>query len=114
MSKHRLTQIHEPSGRMNLCIAVHAHHIEGMDRLKSSAHLNRLYEHAKSKKYVLEVEWMNVGDLVIWDNTCTMHCALGGVFEGKYRRDMRTATVHDASSQARGLNEHSDKRQGLP
>jgi alpha-ketoglutarate-dependent 2,4-dichlorophenoxyacetate dioxygenase len=55
-----------------------------------------------------------VGDLVIWDNTCVMHRAVGGLFEGKYKRDMRRATVHDGSSQAWGLNEHTDQRQGLP
>lgn len=33
-----------------------------------------------------------------------MHRACGGEFEGKYIRDMRRATVFDASSTAWGLN----------
>jgi alpha-ketoglutarate-dependent 2,4-dichlorophenoxyacetate dioxygenase len=114
MGRHRLVQLHEPSGRMNLYIAAHAHHIEGIESDSSKELLDRLYEHAKQSKYVFEVEWKNVGDLVIWDNTCVMHRAVGGSFEGKYRRDMRRTTVHDGSSQAWGLNEHTDERQGLP
>lgn len=114
MGRHRLVQLHEPSTRMNLYIAAHAHHIEGMEPEASRKFLDKLYEHAKKPKYVFEVEWGNVGDLVIWDNTCVMHRAVGGSFEGKYKRDMRRATVHDGSLQAWGLNEHTDKRQGLP
>ncbi|KAH8812901.1 alpha-ketoglutarate-dependent 2,4-dichlorophenoxyacetate dioxygenase [Xylogone sp. PMI_703] len=114
MGRHRLVQRHEASGRMNLYIASHAHHIEDMDPEDSKALLDRLYSHAKQPKYVVEVEWLNVGDLVVWDNTCTMHRAVGGTFEGKYKRDMRRATVHDGSSQAWGLNEHTDTRMGLP
>ena len=114
MNRHRLTQIHEPSGRMNLYIAAHAHHIEGIDPDRSRALLDKLYEHAKQPQYLLEIEWEGTGDLVMWDNTCTMHRAVEGTFEGRYRRDMRRATVHDGSSQAWGLNEHNDQRQGLP
>lgn len=114
MGRHRLVQLHEPSGRMNLYIAAHVHHIEGMEPSESRALIDRLYSHAIQPKYVVEIEWEGVGDLVIWDNTCTMHRAIGGEFERKYRRDMRRVTVHDSSSQAWGLNEHSNVRQGLP
>jgi alpha-ketoglutarate-dependent 2,4-dichlorophenoxyacetate dioxygenase len=114
MGRHQLVQCHEPSGRMNLYIAAHAHHIEGMEPKASTALLHQLYEHAKQPKYVFEIEWESPGDLVLWDNTCTMHRAVGGAFEGKYLRDMRRATVHDRSSRAWGLNEHTNIRQGLP
>ena len=46
------------------------------------------------------------------DNTCVMHRAAGGTFEGKYKRDMRRTTVHDGSSQAWGLNDKSAARMG--
>jgi alpha-ketoglutarate-dependent 2,4-dichlorophenoxyacetate dioxygenase len=114
MGRHRLVQVHEPSGRMNLYIAAHVHHIEGMESEASKNLLDRLYEHAKQPKYIFEVKWENVGDLIIWDNTCVMHRAVGGSFQGKFKRDMRRVTVHDSSSQAWGLNEHTDERQGLP
>ncbi|KKA17669.1 hypothetical protein T310_8389, partial [Rasamsonia emersonii CBS 393.64] len=114
MSRHKLVQRHEPSGRMNLYIAAHVHHIEGLEPDKSKALFDTLYTHATQPKYVLSVEWENEGDLILWDNTCVMHRAAGGSFEGRYRRDMRRTTVHDASSMAWGLNEKSDVRQGLP
>jgi alpha-ketoglutarate-dependent 2,4-dichlorophenoxyacetate dioxygenase len=114
MGRHKLVQKHEASGRMNLYIAAHVHHIEDLDAEKSQQLFDDLYEHCLQKKYILEVEWKEPGDLVIWDNTCTMHRAVGGPFLRKYRRDMRRCTVHDSSSLAWGLNEHTDLRQGLP
>jgi alpha-ketoglutarate-dependent 2,4-dichlorophenoxyacetate dioxygenase len=114
MSRHKLVQKHEPSGRMNLYIAAHVHHVEGLPTAESDALVAELFAHATQPKYVLSVEWKNNGDLVIWDNTCVMHRAVPGGFSHKYRRDMRRATVHDGSVHAWGLNEHSDVRQGLP
>lgn len=99
---------------MNLYIASHVHHIEGLSEMKSKSLFDKLYRHAQQPKYVLDVDWHDPGDLVVWDNTCVMHRAGSGSFEGKYRRDMRRTTVHDSSGQAWGLNEHSDVRQGLP
>ncbi|KAG6360938.1 hypothetical protein INS49_012006 [Diaporthe citri] len=114
MGRHRVAQKHERSGRMTLYIAMHIHHIEDLDTEASKRLFDKLFRHATQEKYRLMVEWENVGDLVIWDNTCTMHRAVGGEFAFKYKRDMRRATVHDDSSQAWGLNEHVDTQQGLP
>jgi len=100
MGRHFLLQRHDASGRMNLYIASHVHHIEGLKPEKSQELFNLLYNHAKSAKYTVEIEWISPGDLVIWDNTCTMHRAVSGPFLQQYRRDMRRATVHDSSSQA--------------
>jgi alpha-ketoglutarate-dependent 2,4-dichlorophenoxyacetate dioxygenase len=66
MAKHRLVQRHEPSGRMNLYIAAHAHHIDGMSKEESRPIIERLLEHASQEKYTFEVQWENDGDLVIW------------------------------------------------
>lgn len=114
MSRHRLVQRHEPSGRMNLYIASHVHHIEGLSEEKSRRLIERLYEHACAEEYIVSIEWKGDGDLIMWDNTCVMHRATGGTFEGKFKRDMRRATVHDGSVHAWGLNEKSARRQGYP
>ncbi|OQV08497.1 hypothetical protein CLAIMM_12760 [Cladophialophora immunda] len=114
MGRHYLVQQHESSGRMNLYIASHVHHLEGLEPDESTELFDRLYKHATQPEYTVEIEWQTPGDLVVWDNTCTMHRAVGGPFLRKYRRDMRRATVHDSSSQAWGLNEHSDVRVGMP
>jgi alpha-ketoglutarate-dependent 2,4-dichlorophenoxyacetate dioxygenase len=114
MGRHKLVQRHEASGRMNLYIAAHVHHIEGLEPEKSQELFDQLFQHATRKSNVFKVEWEQPGDLVIWDNTCTMHRAVGGSFLQTYRRDMRRTTVHDASSHAWGLNEHTDVRVGMP
>lgn len=117
MSRHRLVQVHEPSGRWNLYVASHLHHIEGSepeDRGALEALRERLYRHATQDRYVVSVDWDHEGDLVIWDNTCVMHRATPGEYEGKYPRDMRRATVHDGSSQAWGLNDRTAARQAYP
>lgn len=114
MGRHRLVQLHEDSNRMNLYIAAHVHHIEDMEPQRSQALVSQLFKHATQAKYTFEIEWESPGDLVIWDNTCTMHRAVGGPFLRQYKRDMRRCTVHDSSSQAWGFNEHTDVRQGLP
>ncbi|OCL11759.1 alpha-ketoglutarate-dependent 2,4-dichlorophenoxyacetate dioxygenase [Glonium stellatum] len=112
MARHKLVQRHEPSGRMNLYVSAHAHHIEGVPPEKSKALLDTLMRHATQEKYVVSVPWENVSDLVIWDNTCVMHRAVGGAFEGKYKRDLRRTTVHDSSPTAWGFNE-GDVPQGF-
>jgi len=89
MSRHKLIQRHEPSGRMNLYIASHAHHIEGESPEKSKELISTLYKHACQPRYVVSIDWQNNTDLLLWDNTCVMHRAAGGSFEGKYKRDMR-------------------------
>ncbi|KXH32992.1 alpha-ketoglutarate-dependent 2 [Colletotrichum salicis] len=114
MGRHKLIQKHQTSGRMNLYLAAHIHHIENLTPAASKALFEKLFEHATQEKYRVTVEWEDVGDLVIWDNTCTMHRAMGGEFAYRFRRDMRRATVHDGSSLAWGLNERTGVRQGLP
>lgn len=113
MGRHRLAQVHEASGRGNLYVAAHVHHIEGVGTEESERLVRRLYGHACQKKYVVSVDWESEGDLVMWDNTCVMHRATEGTYEGKYARDMRRATVHDTSSQAWGLNDSSEPQTGF-
>lgn len=111
MSKHRLVQLHEISGRMNLYIAAHAHHIEGLPVDQSTQLLKDLMDHCTQEKYRVSVNWEQPGDLVVWDNTAVMHRA--GKFEGGFVRDMRRTTVHDSSSTAWGLNGTDAKRPGF-
>ncbi|KAK4938530.1 hypothetical protein LTR10_021062 [Elasticomyces elasticus] len=130
--RHDVIQTHGPSGRQNLYIANHLHHLEykhpkskdfvatpeqPFERVpepQSTELIEKLLAHATQDKYVLSVEWQNEGDLVIWDNTCVMHKAGQGTFMEKYARDMRRCTVHDGSKDAWGYNEKTTVRMGLP
>lgn len=105
-SKHRIAQRHEPSGRMNLYIGAHLHHIEGegMTPERSAELVEKLNKHATQEKYRITVSWDQPGDMVIWDNRCVMHRAGLWTGGGKYKRDLRRTTVHDDGPTAWGLN----------
>lgn len=66
MSRHRMVQLHEPSGRMNLYIASHAHHIDGQTKEDSQPMIQSLLQHASQDKYTFTVDWHNNGDVVMW------------------------------------------------
>jgi alpha-ketoglutarate-dependent taurine dioxygenase len=63
------------SGRKSLVIGSTASHVVGMDRRASAGLLCRLREWATQPQFVYRHRW-TIGDLVIWDNTGTMHRAL--------------------------------------
>ncbi|KAF4990935.1 hypothetical protein F66182_16589, partial [Fusarium sp. NRRL 66182] len=69
MSRHLLLQIHERSGLPTIYLAKHIHSLEGVSLEESQAILNRLFEHTTQDKYIIEVEWKDVGDMIVWDNT---------------------------------------------
>jgi alpha-ketoglutarate-dependent taurine dioxygenase len=63
------------SGRKSLVLGCTAARVEGMDVDEGEALLCRLREWATQPQFVYRHEWQE-GDLVIWDNTGTMHRAL--------------------------------------
>jgi alpha-ketoglutarate-dependent taurine dioxygenase len=63
------------SGRRSLVLGSTAAYVVGMSPQDSSALLCRLRDHATQPQFVYRHEW-KLGDLVIWDNTGTMHRAL--------------------------------------
>lgn len=63
------------SGRKSLVLGSTASHIEGMDLREGWALLAKLRDWATQPQFVYRHEW-TLGDLVIWDNTGTMHRAL--------------------------------------
>lgn len=63
------------SGRKSLVLGSTASHIEGMELRDGWNLLTRLRDHATQAQFVYSHEW-TVGDLLIWDNTGTMHRVL--------------------------------------
>ena len=73
-----------------LCPAV-IRHIEGMEPAEGLALIETLMAHAAQERYVYRHRWRE-GDLVIWDNRCTLHTA--SLFDHeKYLRLMFRTTV---------------------
>ncbi|KAI9873526.1 MAG: hypothetical protein M1830_000309 [Pleopsidium flavum] len=98
---HTLVQTSPEGVRKTLYIASHARRILGMKERESTQLINYLLNHAQQPQYQLGVKWKNVGDLVQWDNRCTMHRATA--FEDQInRRDMRRTTVYDHGPYAFG------------
>lgn len=63
------------SGRKSLVLGSTASHIEDMDLREGWALLTRLRDWATRPEFVYRHEW-KLGDMVIWDNTGTMHRAI--------------------------------------
>jgi alpha-ketoglutarate-dependent taurine dioxygenase len=63
------------SGRKSLVLGCTARHIVAMDFRKSAELLVRLRDWATLPQFVYRHKW-SVGDLVVWDNTGTMHRVL--------------------------------------
>jgi len=93
-ARHKLVQTHPGSGRKTLYIASHASHIVGWPVEEGRKLLRELIEFATQPQFVRAVSWRQAGDLVIWDNRCTMHRATP-FDDTVYRRDMRRTTVFD-------------------
>lgn len=62
------------SGRKSLVLGCTATQVIGMDRRESTLLLNRLREHATSAPFFYSHQW-SPGDMVMWDNTGTLHRA---------------------------------------
>lgn len=86
-----LVQTHPRSGRRSLMVGSHASHIVGMPVEEGRALLKELVAFATQDKYVYTHKW-RVGDLLLWDNYCTMHRATP-YDDFAQRRDLRRTTV---------------------
>ncbi|MEM7060705.1 MAG: TauD/TfdA family dioxygenase [Pseudomonadota bacterium] len=91
--KRPLVRFHKESGRKALYLASHAEYILGMEVPDGKMLLRDLIEHCTQPQFVHTHTWA-IGDLIIWDNRCTLH--RGRPYdEALYRRDMRRATIED-------------------
>ena len=91
-ARQRLVRVHPATGRRSLYLASHASHVIGWPVPDGKMLLIELMEHATQRAFVHTHPWQ-VGDLVMWDNRCTMH--RGRPFDPACRRDMRRATIED-------------------
>jgi alpha-ketoglutarate-dependent 2,4-dichlorophenoxyacetate dioxygenase len=87
-----LVRTHPASGRKSLFLSSHAGRIRGMPEPEARMLLLDLTEHATQRQFVYTHRWQ-VGDLVMWDNRCTMHRARA--YDETQVRDMHRTTVSD-------------------
>jgi alpha-ketoglutarate-dependent 2,4-dichlorophenoxyacetate dioxygenase len=94
-SPQRLVRRHPGSGRKTLYLSAHASHIVGWPVADGRLLLHDLNTHATQRQFVYSHKWA-AGDLVIWDNRCTMH--RGRPHDEAAPRDLRRATTLDTGS----------------
>jgi alpha-ketoglutarate-dependent 2,4-dichlorophenoxyacetate dioxygenase len=82
-----------PYGRKSLYIGGHAAGIVGWPEQEALRFLDELYQFATQDKFLYVHTWRE-GDLLIWDNRCTLHRATP-LPSDKYKRDVRRATVNE-------------------
>jgi alpha-ketoglutarate-dependent 2,4-dichlorophenoxyacetate dioxygenase len=90
-----LVRHHPASGRTSLYLASHASHIIGWPVEKGRALIEELIAFATQPRFVYQHRW-TVGDLVIWDNRCTMH--RGRPYDDTQRRVLHRTTVSDRAN----------------
>jgi alpha-ketoglutarate-dependent 2,4-dichlorophenoxyacetate dioxygenase len=91
-----LVRVIPESGRKSLYLASHAGRIFGMGDAEGRALIDELIAHATQRQFVYTHRW-RVGDLVMWDDRCTMH--RGTAFDDlRFRRDVQRATVSDVAN----------------
>jgi alpha-ketoglutarate-dependent 2,4-dichlorophenoxyacetate dioxygenase len=90
-----LVRHHPASGRTSLYLASHASHIIGRPVEEGRALIEELIAFATQPQFVYQHRW-TVGDLVIWDNRCTMH--RGRPYDDTQRRVLHRTTVSDVAN----------------
>ena len=72
-AQHALIRVHPETGRECLFLGRRRNgHIVGMDPEESEALLDEVWAHATQAQFTFRQRW-RVGDLLIWDNRCTLH-----------------------------------------
>jgi alpha-ketoglutarate-dependent 2,4-dichlorophenoxyacetate dioxygenase len=94
-SPQKLVRLHPGSKRKMLYLSAHASHVVGWPVADGRLLLLDLTTHATQPMFVYRHEW-RVGDVVIWDNRCTMH--RGRPHDEHQPRDLRRATTLDIGS----------------
>ncbi|HEX3413660.1 MAG TPA: TauD/TfdA family dioxygenase [Stellaceae bacterium] len=87
-----LVRHHPASGRTSLYLASHASHIIGWPVEEGRALIEAMIAFSTQPQFVYQHRW-TVGDLVVWDNRCTMHC--GRSYDDTQRRVLHRTTVSD-------------------
>jgi alpha-ketoglutarate-dependent 2,4-dichlorophenoxyacetate dioxygenase len=92
-----LVRHHRYSGRTSLYLASHASRIIGWPVEQGRAQIEELIAFATRPQFVYRHRW-TIGDLVMWDNRCTMH--RGRPYDDTQRRVLHRTTVSDIANTA--------------
>ena len=84
------------NGRKSLYVASHAGRVFGMPDAEGRALIDGLIRHVTQRQFVYTHRW-RAGELVMWDNRCTMH--RGTDYDDlRVVRDMQRVTISDVAN----------------
>ncbi len=93
---HPVVRTHPETGREVIYVSPHlTHHIADLDLKEGQVLLDELIAHATDARFVWKHRWQ-VGDLVVWDNRCTMHRRTP--FDDRHRRVMWRTQIFGAGA----------------
>jgi taurine dioxygenase len=91
---HPAVRLHPESGKKALYVNARVRQFVGLSRQESQPLIKFLCEHSVSPRFVYRHYW-SVGDLVMWDNRCLVHLAVGDYDPAEIRHMIRTSTMGD-------------------
>jgi len=86
-----VVRVHPESGRKALYLGDKVKRFDGLTEEESQPLIKYLNAHATRFEFIYRHQWRR-NDIVVWDNRCTMHLALGD-FDETQRRHMERTTV---------------------
>jgi taurine dioxygenase len=87
-----VVRVHPETGRKALYIGEKVKRFDGMTEDESRPLIDYLCRHATRPEFVYRHQWQ-ANDILVWDNRCTMHCALGDFDETQLRHLERTTVL---------------------
>ncbi|MFM1814111.1 MAG: hypothetical protein RLZ98_806 [Pseudomonadota bacterium] len=92
---HPMVRTHPKTGRKALFVSPRfTIGIHNMPDSEAQPLLDELFEHQRKPEFMYRHKW-RLGDLVFWDNRCTIHLACGGIKEPGIRHLHRTSIAGD-------------------
>ena len=92
-SEHPVCRTHDETGRKSVYInRLMTGEIVGLEKEESDQLLQKVFDHAEKPEFVCAHKWRK-GDLLLWDNWCSMHARTD--FPSKERRLMWPVTIGD-------------------
>jgi taurine dioxygenase len=87
-----VVRVHPETGRKALYLGEKVKRFDGMTEAESKPLIDYLNKHATQPEFVYRHQWRQ-HDIVVWDNRCTMHQALGDFDETQLRHMERTTVL---------------------
>ena len=89
------------SGRKTVYVGGHAVGIVGWPDAEALALLDELFDFATQDRFIYSHRWRG-GDLLMWDNRCTLHRATP-FDKNRYKRDCRRTTINEYGEERTGI-----------